>query len=131
MKNSDQHFLASSHIHHSLPPHKMHSISLPLELLIKIVTFALDDDQEKYSLGEIGEIPEWKTPSQNTLDRVLRRKSRSDTPILTAHITASGVKAKAGETPRSVTNDADGASETTTCTYTLMTALRLYVVIVS
>jgi hypothetical protein len=127
MKNSDQHFLASSHIHHSLPPHKMNTISLPLELLMKIVTFALDDDQEKY---EIGEIAEWKTPSDNTLDKVLRQKSRSGTPTLTAHINASGVKAKAGETTRRVTNDARGTSKNATCTYTLMTALRLYVVIV-
>jgi hypothetical protein len=100
----------------------MYTVSLPLELLIKIVNFALDGDQEKYGLGEIAE---WKTPSQNTLDRVLRRKSRSDTLISTAHINARGVKAKAGETPRGVTNGASGSSKTITCTYTLMTALRL------
>jgi hypothetical protein len=103
----------------------MESVTLPLELLIKIVTFALDDHQEECRLSEIGEIPKWKKPSQNTLDRVLRRNSRSDPPIIPAHINGSGVKAKTGETPRDVTNDADGASETTTCTYTLMTALRL------
>jgi hypothetical protein len=108
----------------------MHSISIPLELLIKIVTFALDDDQEEYPLGEIGELPEWKKPSQNTLDKVLSRKSISDTLILTGHINASGMKAKTGETPGDVTNDADGAIKATTCTYTLMTALRSYVVIV-
>jgi hypothetical protein len=108
----------------------MESVTLPLELLIKIVTFALDDDQEEYRLGEIGEIPKWKKPSQNTLDKVLSRKSMSDTLILTGHINASGMKAKTGETPRDVTNDADGAIKATTCTYTLKTALRLYVVIV-
>jgi hypothetical protein len=132
MKTGAQHFLlASNHIHHNLPPHKMQTVTLPLELLINIVTFALDDDQEEYRLSEIGEIPKWKKPSQNTLDRVLKRKSRSDTPVITAHINASGVKAKTGETLRDVTNDADGTTKTTTCTYTLMTALRLYVIIVS
>jgi hypothetical protein len=71
-----------------------------------------------------------ETPSQNTLDRVLRRKLRAENLILTAHINASGVKAKIGETPRSVTNGATSPSKNITCTYTLMTALRLYVVIV-
>jgi hypothetical protein len=45
----------------------MTSVTLPLELLIKIVTFALDDDQEEYRLGEIGEIPEWETENISSI----------------------------------------------------------------
>jgi hypothetical protein len=105
----------------------MQAVSLPLELLVKIVTFALDDDHEEC---EIGEIPEWKKPSPNTLDRVLGRESRSDTLISTAHISASGENAGSGETPRSTTNDTGKASKNITYTYTLTTALRLYVILV-
>jgi hypothetical protein len=103
----------------------MHSVALPLELLVKIVNFALDDDQEEC---EIGEIPEWKRPSPNTLDRVLGREPRSDNLISTAHI--NGENAGTGETLRGTTNDTREASKDTTCTYTVTTALRLYVIIV-
>jgi hypothetical protein len=108
----------------------MQTVSLPLELLIKIVMFALDDDHEEYHVGSIGEIPEWKTPNQNTLDRVLRRELRSDTLVLAAHVNASGVNAETGESPRGVVKDEGGVTEPTRCTYAVTTALRLYVIII-
>jgi hypothetical protein len=108
----------------------MNTISLPIELLIKIVTFALDADREEYRLGGIAEIPEWKRPSPDTLDRVLKRVSRSDTPVSTEHINASGVSAEMDGIPKGVIEDTGGVSENTTCTYTVTTALRLYVIIV-
>jgi hypothetical protein len=103
--------------------------SLPLELLIKIVNLALGD-REKYPFGGIGEIPDWRTPVSSTLDRILVRDSGSYTSTESMGSNANIVDSEIGKPLKdSVVEEAEGASQTTMHTYTVMKALRLYVVI--
>jgi hypothetical protein len=50
----------------------MHTVSLPLEILINIVIFALSDDEKVYPVGGIGETPEWIKPDPLAPDQVSR-----------------------------------------------------------
>jgi hypothetical protein len=106
----------------------MQTASLPTELFIKIVNFALDD-QPEYRFGGIGEIPDLEIPESHALDMILNKYSRKDSPIPATHSDVGGLNMEVCKTRREgVVKDAGRPSKDTIRTYTLITALRLYVI---
>jgi hypothetical protein len=104
----------------------MKILSLPAELLIRIVDFVLSDDQKGYHPGGNGEILKWTRPDRNELIKILRRKSKSHTSIANIDPSVGVGDTGVSKTKReSVVKNERGLSKSTTYTYTAKTALRL------
>jgi hypothetical protein len=117
----------------------MQTASLPLEILISIVNFALDaddDDPDRHYLGRIGVHPEWRMPNLGIrpLKRRLKRKLRQRTPIvITEPFNICGTGAETGEIKTrivGVIDDAEEVNKPTVYSYNVTMALQLYVIIV-
>jgi hypothetical protein len=109
----------------------MPTVSLPLELLIKIIEFALDD-QKDYTFGRIAQAVNRSMPKiSGGLDKILTRGTIRHTSINPVDLGANGVDTGVGDAPyEGIIKDIEEVQRNTTCTYTLTTALRLYVTIV-
>jgi hypothetical protein len=113
-----------------MPPDTMPTVSLPLELLIKIIEFALDN-QKEYTFGRIAQPVNRSMPKiSGGLDKILTRDTTRHTSINLVDLSANRVGIKVGDSPyEGIIKDTERARKKTTRTYTLTTALRLYVII--
>jgi hypothetical protein len=108
----------------------MQTISLPLEVLIKVVNFALDDLVD-HRYEEFGQTTDWRATSWQALDKLLDQDSRPHTPIVTADPSISEVNTGADEIQsEDIIKDEGGFSNNIIRSYTVETALRLYVIFV-
>jgi hypothetical protein len=108
----------------------MQTASLPLELLINVIIFALSVDQKVYHVGGIGEILEWVKPNPPAHGLILLRESGLQNPISAMNRSVHKMDKRFGEIKgKSAIKGGEGLSKGTTCTYALTTSLRLYVII--
>ncbi|CAG8638503.1 7008_t:CDS:2, partial [Acaulospora colombiana] len=102
-------------------------MSLPLELLIPIVEFALEDHSD-YQYGRIGHNAAWKMPRPNTLSPPPIQNSRPDAGPFNRN--GSNVDDEIKTTGRAI-SDAGNANKPLTGFHVIATALRLYVVTIT
>jgi hypothetical protein len=118
--------LAFNRFQPSLLSHVMGTVSLPLELLIKIVEFALSDNEQEYTSSRTGSVPFWNVPKSGGFEKILSQDPGPHTPIPTAHSSTSGIGARVGETSkRGFIIDVGKASTSVAHTNSAMTTLRL------
>jgi hypothetical protein len=104
----------------------MKAASLPLELLIKIVEFALSHNEQEYTSSRTGLVPFWNVPKSAAFEKILSQDPGPHTPIPTTHSSTSGIGARVGETSkRGFTIDVRKARTSVAHTNSAMTTLRL------